>query len=122
MMKQMGGKKTGTDQVLGYNCDVWTLMGSTKQCMYKGIPLKIESNVMGIKSREIATKVEFDISLSKDDFKLPDFPIYDEYGTKLDKNNLDAMDNKSEVQATQEAEDMAALGASMAAAMQSSRM
>ncbi len=47
MMIQMGGKKVGTDKVLGYPCDVWDLMG-VKQCMYKGLPLKVESNIMGV--------------------------------------------------------------------------
>jgi len=118
MMKQMGGKKTGTDKVLGYTCDIWELMG-TKQCIYKGIPLRVESNVMGLKNTEVATKAEFDISLSKDDFKMPDFPIYDMRGNKLDKNQLDAMDKKSEVQAAQGAEEMKALGAAMSTAAQS---
>ena len=117
MMKKMGGKKTGTDKVLGYTCDVWNLMG-TKQCMYKGIPLKVETNMMGIINTEVATKAEFGISLSKDDFKLPDFPIYDMQGNKLDKGKLESMDKKSEAEAVQAGEDMAVLGASMAAAMQ----
>lgn len=94
MMKQMGGKKTGTDKVLGYTCDVWNIMGSVNQCMYKGVPLKVETNVMGLKTTEVATQAEFDISLSNDDFKLPDFPIYDMEGNKLDKSRLDAMDEK----------------------------
>jgi len=70
MLKKMGGKKIGSDKVAGYSCDVWELMG-TKQCLYKGIPLKIESDVMGIKSVEIATKAEFSTVTNKD-FKLPD--------------------------------------------------
>jgi hypothetical protein len=95
MMKQMGGKKTGTDKVLGYTCDVWELMGS-KQCIYKGIPLKVVTNVMGIKNTEIATKAVFDIDLEEDDFKLPDFPLYDMNGQTLDKASLAAMDAASE--------------------------
>jgi len=118
MMKKMGGKKTGTDKVLGYTCDVWKLMG-TKQCIYKGIPLRVESNIMGIKNTEVATKADFDISLTKDDFKLPDFPIYDMQGNKLDKSKLDTMDKNAQSKSAQASEDMAALGASMAAAMQS---
>ena len=117
MMKKMGGKKTGTDKVLGYTCDVWELMG-TKQCIYKGIPLKVETNMMGIKNTEIATKAAFDISLSKDDFKMPDFPIYDESGEKLniDKRKLDEMDVKESAKSLQDAEDgMKAMGAAMGA-------
>ena len=104
MMKQMGGKKTGTDKVLGYTCDVWELMG-TKQCIYNGIPLKIETNILGIKNTEIATRAEFDISLSGGDFKLPDYPIYDMYGNKLDKNSLESMDAKQSAKMSQEIED-----------------
>ena len=117
MMKQMGGKKTGTDKVLGYTCDVWELMG-TKQCLYKGIPLRIESNMMGIKNTEVATKAVFDISLSKDEFKLPDFPVYDMYGNKLDRNNLDAMDKRSDKKLSKNAEVYAELGTALASEMQ----
>lgn len=117
MMKKMGGKKTGTDKVLGYTCDVWELMG-TKQCIYKGIPLKVETNMMGIKNTEIATKATFDISLSKDDFKMPDFPIYDESGEKLniDRSKLDEMDAKESAKSLQDTEDsMKTMGAAMGA-------
>ena len=116
MMKKMGGKKTGTDKILGYTCDVWDLMG-TKQCMYKGIPLRVETNVMGLKNIEVATKAEFDISLSKDDFKMPDFPIYDMEGNKIDKSNLDAMDKRSEVQATKAGKEVTDGAKAMTAAM-----
>ena len=115
MMLKMGGKKTGTDKILGYNCDIWNLMG-TKQCMYKGIPLKVETNMMGIINTEVATKIEFDISLSKDNFKLPDFPIYDMQGNKLDKSKLDAMDKQAKAEAAKSSDDMAELRKVMATA------
>jgi hypothetical protein len=107
MMKKMGGKKLGTDKVLGYTCDIWDLMGS-KQCMYKGIPLKIETDVMGMKSTEIATKAEFDIDLNKDDFMLPDYAIYEfnmdrmmngQEPKELDKSKLEELDKKDNAQA-----------------------
>ncbi|WP_309496891.1 hypothetical protein [Sulfurovum sp.] len=116
MMTKMGGKKTGTDTVLGYTCDVWNLMG-TKQCMYKGIPLRVESNIMGIKTTELATKAEFDLSLSSDDFMLPDFPIYDEHGTKLDKNSLSKRDQKVNVSSSKSMQDNQDMQAAMMAAM-----
>jgi len=117
MLKQMGGKKMGTDQVLGYTCDVWDLMG-IKQCMYKGIPLRIESNMMGIKSTEVAIKAAFDISLSSSDFKLPDFPIYDMEGNKLDKSKLDVMDKISDEKLSKDAEKLAEMSAIFAEEMQ----
>lgn len=118
MMLKMGGKKTGTDKVLGYTCDVWNLMG-TKQCLYKGIPLRVETNMMGILNTEVATKAEFDISLSKDAFKLPDFPIYDMQGNKLDKSKLESMDKQAKVDAVQGSKDMTDLHKRMADAAKS---
>ena len=113
MMKKMGGKKIGTDKVLGYSCDVWSLMG-VKQCIYKGVTLRVISNVMGLKTVEVATKAEFDISLSKDDFKLPDFPIYDMQGNKLEKSKLDAMDKSDSIKNKKANQEMAEMGAVMA--------
>ena len=118
MLKKMGGKKTGTDKVLGYTCDVWEAMG-TKQCIYKGIPLKVESDVMGIKNTEVATKAEFDIPIPDDTFKLPDLPVYDMYGKKLDKSSLTTLDSKEKKEAAEGAEALAAAMGAMAAAAQS---
>jgi len=115
MMKKMGGKKTGTDKVLGYVCDVWYLIG-TKQCIYKGLPLRVETDVMGIKNREIATKAAFDISLSKDDFKLPEFPIYDMEGNQLDRSKLDVLDKQAALKAKERSKEMAELGEVMSKA------
>ena len=118
LMKQMGGKKLGTDKVLGFSCDVWSIMGS-KQCIYKGIPLKVELDVMGMKSIEIATKIEFDLSLNTKDFTLPDFPIYGNDRTPLDKNKLKMMDKrdnaKAKIKAAEGAEAMKGMAAGMAA-------
>ena len=115
MMKQMGGKKTGTDTVLGYTCNTWNIMG-TKQCIYKGIPLRVETDVMGIKNVELATKINFDISVTPNDFKLPDFPIYDMQCNKLDKNNLDAMDKKAQEDMEKSAQKMVEMRQIMAEA------
>jgi len=102
MMKQMGGRKIGTDTILGYTCDVWEVMG-TKQCLYKGVALKVESNVMGMKNVEVATKASFDIGISDKDFELPDFPVYQmdmaammsgQQPQPIDKSRLKAMDEE----------------------------
>ena len=112
MMKSMGGKKLGTDTVIGFECTVWDLMGS-KQCIYKGIPLRIETDVMSMKNVEVATKAEFNISVSKDDLKLPDYPVYQfdmdlmMQGKKpvaLDKSKLEKMDARDAIKAGKEAE------------------
>ena len=125
MMRKMGGKKLGTDKVLGYTCDVWELMGS-KQCIYKGIPLSVETDVMGLKSTEVATKAEFDLALTKNDFKLPDYPVYDMDMDKimngkepkmLDKSTLEEMDRKDNAQAKVDAKEGAEAMKGMAAGM-----
>ena len=76
MLKKMGGKKIGKDKVLGYECEVWEIMGS-KMCIYKGVVLKSEGNIMGMKHKSEAVRAEFDIKIDDDKFKLPDFPIKD---------------------------------------------
>ena len=127
MLKKMGGKKIGTDKVAGHSCDVWDLSG-IKQCLYKGIPLKIESNIMGLKTVEIATKAEFDLYLSKEDFKLPNFPIYNidlnnpqQQPKALDKSKLEAMDKKENAQTGEEVKEaktgMKAMGVGIDAAI-----
>jgi len=103
MLIKMGGKKVGKDNVLGYDCEVWDLMG-VKQCIYKGVTLKIQTNIMGINQTEIATKAEFDIDIDDSSFKLPDFDVYDKMGRKLDKSILDSMD-KASTQASNQAID-----------------
>ena len=117
MMKSMGGKKTGTDKVLGYTCDVWNLMG-VKQCIYKGVPLRIESNIMGLKSVQVAIKADFNIALTDDDFKLPEYPMVNMMGQKLnlDRSKLNETDKKASTKQAKEMQDgMKAIAAAMGA-------
>lgn len=94
IIHHIDSKKTGTDVVLGYICDIWEMMG-TKQCIYKGIPLKIESNVMGVKSLEIATDIKFNKEIENIQFNIPDFPIMSNHKiiTKDKIQELDITDN-----------------------------
>ena len=92
MLKKMRFKKVGTDKVAGQACDVWEMKGGKiKQCIYKGLPLREETNMLGMKSLVVATKVEIGAKLSKEDFKLPDFPIN---GKKYTQTQLEEMDAK----------------------------
>ncbi len=74
MLEEMGGKKVGNGEVLGFSCKIWEVMG-TKIWMHKGVTLKIESNVMGMIHKEEATEVKFGTSIPSDKLKLPDYPI-----------------------------------------------
>jgi hypothetical protein len=73
-------KKEGTQTVAGLECTVWKTKGESL-CIYKGIILKKHSD--GVMTT--ATKVELDLTLGEDDFKLPDFPMYDKRGKKIEK-------------------------------------
>lgn len=118
MLKKMGGKKVGSSQVLGYKCDIWELMG-TKQCIYKGVPLSITSNIMGMQTKQIATKAEFDINIDKSSFKLPDFPVTDMYGNAIGKKSADKGTQNSMPQGIDMSQAMEGM-AKMAAALQNS--
>ncbi len=76
MMKSAGGKKTGKEKILGYNCDIREVMGS-KIWMYKGVPLKTENNMMGTTYINEAVKARFDIEVPDKYFRLPDYPVVD---------------------------------------------
>lgn len=73
-LESLGGVKVGSEKVAGYKCDIWNVSG-VSMCIYKGIPLKIETETMGIKETQIATKVKLNISLDDSKFKLPNYPI-----------------------------------------------
>ncbi len=73
-LEAMGAKKIGNENYRSYNCEIWELMG-TKQWIYKGISLKTEANIMGIKTIKEATSIEFNVSVPEKYFALPDFPI-----------------------------------------------
>jgi hypothetical protein len=74
MLKKMGGKKIGTKKILGYKCDMWK-MPTITECLYKGVPLMITSNIMGVKQKTIAIEAKFDIKIDNSQFQLPKFKI-----------------------------------------------
>ena len=83
MLKKMGAKKVGTDTVAGIECDVWDLKG-IKECIYKGVVLKMEANIAGSKIEEVATSAKFNVNIPDDELKLPNYP----------KKNIDNMMNQ----------------------------
>lgn len=77
LFTSMGGEKIGTEKVLNYECEIWSLMG-TKQWVYKGVPLKIEASVMGVTTIKTAVYAEFNITIDDSHFKLPDFKVVEQ--------------------------------------------
>ncbi len=74
MMLSMGGTKTGEESILGNLCEVWEAK-HMKLWLYKGIILKSKVRIMGRTHTTEATNIQFNISVSDEDLKLPDFPI-----------------------------------------------
>jgi len=95
MLEGMGGKMIGNEKFLGYNCEVWDIMGA-KQLMYKGAVLKLEMTMMGITTIKEATSAKFDVSVSDKYFKLPDYPIQKEEGFM---NNEEFQDEQEDMNA-----------------------
>lgn len=88
MMKNMGGKKIGTETLLGKDCDIWEIKKlMSKVWVWKSIPIKSEINMMGMKITQIATSVEVDIDVSPDKFKLPEGVEFKDM-SKIDMNSL----------------------------------
>ncbi len=101
MMKAMGGKKTGKGEVLSYTCDIWEIMGQ-KIWIYKGVTLKTEGDMLGIKVFEKAVKIDFNIDIADSYFNLPDFPVQEITDTNPEintgegaKENLQKIKNMS---------------------------
>jgi len=59
--------------VAGYECEVWGASGVEK-CLYKGVVLKLESNIYNTNYIKEATSAVFDTNISEIDFALPDYP------------------------------------------------
>ena len=71
-------KKAGTETVAGLECTVWKRKKESL-CLYKGIILKKYSDDV----TTTATRAEFGVALTKNDFRLPDFPMVDKRGKKI---------------------------------------
>ncbi len=88
MMINMGGKKIGTETLLGKKCGIWEIKKlMSKVWVWKSIPLKSEVNMMGMNITQIATSVEVDINVSADKFKIPEGVEFKDVG-KVDLNSL----------------------------------
>ncbi len=67
--------KNNQEKVAGFLCDIWEGKG-LKKCIYKGIVLKIEANILGVSYLKIARKATFNINLSEEHCEVPDYPVH----------------------------------------------
>lgn len=98
MLESMGGKKIGEEKFMGYDCEIWEIMGA-KQWIYKGVMLKIDMSVLGIHTVTEAITANFDIAVADKYFELPDFPI------SKDQDFLNNQDFQNEIQQGMEGMD-----------------
>ncbi|MEZ4887029.1 MAG: hypothetical protein R3E32_20025 [Chitinophagales bacterium] len=92
MLEQMGGKKVGEETVLGKNCEIWEMSSfGTKIWIWNNLSLKNETNMMGMEIKQLATKVETNVSIPTEKFEVPnDITISDENPMeKLEDLNMD---------------------------------
>lgn len=76
MKETEGLSEDGTQIVAGFPCEVWRGQGSMK-CIYKGVVLKHETEVMGVSYVKVANTARFDINASEESCLLPDYPLQD---------------------------------------------
>ncbi len=85
-------EQKGIETVAGVECDIWEGPGE-RICIYKGIILKLESNVYNASYLKEATKIVLNKHTTSDDFKLPDFPIHK---IGLFKDNMKTKKNQNQ--------------------------
>lgn len=88
MFKSMGGKKVGAEEILGKLCDVWELTSmGTKVWVWKNIPLKSETKMMGMEIIRSATILQENVKIPSDKMEIPKEIEFKE----IDISNLDKM-------------------------------
>lgn len=83
MLKAFNGEKLGTEEILGYTCEVVQAMGA-KVWVYKGISFKTEAKIMGIEAHEMVTEYKEDIRISDDKFKPEPGIVYEDVSQYMD--------------------------------------
>jgi hypothetical protein len=72
LMKNMGGKKIGSETITGKDCEIWVIEKMmSKVWVWESIPMKTVVNMMGMNLTQVATSVEVDIDVSAEEFKIP---------------------------------------------------
>lgn len=70
LIASLGGQKLTNETVMGYNCEVLTVMGS-KIWIHKGVTIKSETKILGMESNEAAVELDFNKSISGSVFIAP---------------------------------------------------
>lgn len=103
ILASFGGERLGTENILGYPCEVIAVLG-VKSWIYKGILLKKYGAVMGISTDELAKSFDKNCNVPSSKFAPPsgiDFEDVDAkkaslYGDMMDETD-DSPDNEDEL-------------------------
>ena len=72
LMKNMGGKITGKESVLGKQCDIWEIKNlGSKIYVWNWVPLKSDVNFMGQKITQIVSKFDENAEIPSEKLKIP---------------------------------------------------
>jgi len=72
-MREMGGVKSGTEEVAGRTCDVWTIEKmNTKNWLWKGLSLKMTTDMMGVHTVSTAVRIEEGKPIPPEKLLVPD--------------------------------------------------
>lgn len=72
MIRKMGGKKTGTEEIAGRLCDIWEVpTANSKTWVWKGITLKTEVSMGPMSTSMVATSVQENPSIPASRFEIP---------------------------------------------------
>ena len=90
MFTNMGGKKIGSGEVIGKPCEIWELESvGTKVWVWENIPLKTETNMMGMTLVREATSIETDADIPEGKLDIPTDIEFNE----IDLNSIQNMMN-----------------------------
>lgn len=67
--------KRGQEIIAGQTCDIWEGKGMRK-CIYKGIPLLVENNILGMHYQRKAVSITENIKASAEKCTIPNFPVH----------------------------------------------
>ena len=72
MLEGMGGKKIGSEKILGKLADIWEVKSmSTKTWIWMGLTLKVVMSMMGMESTSIAVELIENVKNPEDKMKIP---------------------------------------------------
>jgi len=95
LLDSLGGEKLAPEMFLGCMCDVISLWGA-KVWTCQSVPLKTETNVMGIKANETATEFKKDITVPASKFEKMPGVSYTQQGNYMNMLNQLLDENSGE--------------------------